>query len=397
MNYLHIMPPSQRMMLTYVEMLRKNFPAEQHRIVLCEPIAAGDAGLLLYDNVVPFEALGNNKFKRLKNITEELNKADRIVFHSFMPTKIWNLAIFLNQSILDRSLWVVWGIDLYNYQRPRNGFRNKLFNNLGYKFRSRMRYPVVVSEPDAEEYNKRFGTHVVKYAPYAFADSRFELMDKAKEEKKDDPIFLEKLHEYADPCFAGEISDDSINIQVCHNGFSFNKHFEVLNYLQPLLLKKEEKQITLYLPLSYGNDQLTKKVTYKDALTSYIKQKFVSKVVVLSKIMPNNYYTKYLSMIDVAIFNAPRHNALGNILQLLYMGKKVYLSSKSPLLDYLCKKGLRVHTVDELKNITYDELIKMDDNSEAPIIIKDMFSVDVMLKRWQDIFEQCEKYDSFQG
>ena len=48
--------------------------------------------------------------------------ADRVVFHNFMPTTSWTGNLLLHKSILDKSIWVIWGIDMYNYKRPGKGF-----------------------------------------------------------------------------------------------------------------------------------------------------------------------------------------------------------------------------------------------------------------------------------
>ena len=181
-----------------------------------------------------------------------------------------------------------------------------------------------------------------------------------------------------------------LRVQVCHNGFPFNKHYEVLNYLAPLCQGKDRNRIKLFLPLSYGNGALANGVTYVDALKSFIKQKFAENVAIISRMMPNNEYTEYLSSIDVAIFNAPRHNALGNILQLLYMGKKVYLSNKSPLLPYLRGKGFIIHTVDELDGISLEELARPDDTQKNREWIRMAFGVETMRDLWRTIFAYSE-------
>ncbi len=395
MKYLHIMPPSQRMMLTYIEMLRKDFSVEQHKIVLCEPITQNDGGLLLFENVVPFEHLGKSRFDKLRNIEKELNNADRIVFHSFMPTRIWTLALLLNQRVLEKSIWVIWGIDLYNFKRDGKSLHSFLFNKIGYYLRSKLRYPVVVSLPDIKEYNDRFGMREVLYAPYAIADSRYDLMDSIlnnKEHKREyyDKDVLSKEKSNTDLVLKEEDDVPSLKIQVCHNGYAFNNHFEILRYLYPLCSKRDNN-IQIFLPISYGDNTLTDNVKYTQALKSYIKQKFIDRVKIIDKMMPNNEYTIHLSEMDIAIFNAPRHNALGNILQLLYMGKKVYLSDRSPLMTYLRNVGFTIHDVKELDGISYEKLSEKDNQKDYRQQIREMFGVETMRRLWTEIFADCEK------
>lgn len=415
MKYLHIMPPSQRMMLTYIEMLRKYFPAEDHKIQLISRIGKVDSCLLLYDNVRTYESLGKKRTEKLASIRKELAEADRIVFHSFMPPAIWKAAFLMEKDVFSKAIWVVWGIDLYNYETKGNDFISKELNKIDYEMRARIKYPIVVSEADMDEYRTRFGTHPVLYAPYAFADMRFIVMDEAMRKRKEtieaglpkgagDAAAAEEENKADEKQTSNEAVapaekplfyvpyelGGALRVQVCHNGFPFNKHFEVLNYLTPLCQGKNRDKIKLFLPLNYGNGALANGVTYVDALKSFVNQKFAENVEIISRMMPNNEYTEYLSSIDVAIFNAPRHNALGNILQLLYMGKKVYLSSKSPLLPYLRGKGFIIHTVDELDGITLEELARPDDTQKNREWIRKAFGVETMCDLWRAIFAYSE-------
>ena len=406
MKYLHIMPPSQRMMLTYVEMLRENFPAEDHKILLASPLTQNDGGLLLYKNVQSFESLGKWKVQRFRNIGKELMAADRVVFHNFMPTTSWTGNLLLHKSILDKSIWVIWGIDMYNYKRPGKGFITGLKNKMNYYMRSRMRYPVAVSECDIKVYNDLFGQHKILFAPYAFSDNRFAVMDEAAKRVQEGErrfIDIRQMADYNPKTgeieSSGNLEEDTgecLNVQVCHNGFPFNQHFEILNLLKTICNGENKGKVRLYLPLNYGDGQLTDTVTYVDALTSYVNQMFDSNVVVLRNMLPNNLYTQYLSQIDIGIFNAPRHNALGNIVQLLYMGKKVYLSEKSPLLPYLREKGLTIHPVSELKGIDLEELSRKDDNNGNKAWIRKAFGVEIMKELWQIIFEYAEDKISYE-
>ena len=368
-----------------------------------------------------YESLGKKRADKLVSIRKELAEADRIVFHSFMPPAIWKAAFLMEKDVFSKAIWVVWGIDLYNYEKKGNSIINKELNKIDYEMRARIKYPIVVSEADLEEYKTRFGTHPVLYAPYAFADARFIVMDEAmrkRQEAIEEGLFKaeenaadaegeneDKAETEADE---KQTSDEAaasavkplpyvpyelggpLRVQVCHNGFPFNKHYEVLNYLAPLCQGKDRNRIKLFLPLSYGNGALANGVTYVDALKSFIKQKFAENVAIISRMMPNNEYTEYLSSIDVAIFNAPRHNALGNILQLLYMGKKVYLSNKSPLLPYLRGKGFIIHTVDELDGISLEELARPDDTQKNREWIRMAFGVETMRDLWRTIFAYSE-------
>ena len=280
LKYLHIMPPSQRMMLTYVEMLRGNFPAEDHKILLATPLSTNDGGLLLYENVQPFESLGKWKIQRFRNIGKELMAADRVVFHNFMPTTSWTGNLLLHKSILDKSIWVIWGIDLYNYKRSGKGFITGIKNKIFYNMRARMKYPVAVSECDIKVYNDLFGQHKILYAPYAFSDNRFAVMDAAIKRFQDGErkgfTDIRRMADYNPETgkiessgIPEEDTGECLNIQVCHNGFPFNRHFEILNLLKTICNGENKGKVRLYLPLNYGDGSLTDTVSYVDNKKSF--------------------------------------------------------------------------------------------------------------------------------
>ena len=71
--------------------------------------------------------------------------------------------------------------------------------------------------------------------------------------------------------------------------------------------------------------------------------------------MQQEEYTNYLWSIDIAIFDADRQNALGNMLKLLYMGSKVYLSPDNPLYAFFLSKGIAVFDARTLSEASVEE------------------------------------------
>lgn len=132
-------------------------------------------------------------------------------------------------------------------------------------------------------------------------------------------------------------------------------------------------------------------MTYVKALESYALQKFPRHVVLMKKMISNDAYTEHLARMDIAVFNAPRHNALGNILQLLYMGKKIYMTRECPLFDYLTEKGFKLHDINELDTISYEEFIAPERDNIRHSWIKRAYSIDEGgVPMWKNVFAYCE-------
>ena len=89
---------------------------------------------------------------------------------------------------------------------------------------------------------------------------------------------------------------------------------------------------------------------------------------------------------DVSILGAPRQNALGNIIPLLYMGKKLYLSEANPLFEFFKSKGFEIHNIKELYGAKYEDIIAPITKSYPNPWIKNYYSVDSNAKRWDVVF-----------
>ena len=448
MNYLHIMPPSKRMMLGYITVLREAFPAENHRILFDNVLGKADWALLLYHrNTVDFPDLGKNKLSKYRALKREFDKADRVVFHCFKPSLPWLLFLYMNRHYLDKAVWVIWGIDLYNYKRPGKGLKARILNHMETECRRRMRYPVVVSEIDRAIYEREFGSYPVLCAPYGFLDERFTEMDELIEEKKQrDEELARKLLEKAEKAAAAENGgseenaeesaaaeaekteskeraeesaaakasaadkadsdaeaadgeaeteeeeeEPKIRIQVGHNAFPFNNHVETLDLLQRFRDGTNDKRIAVVLPIAYGNGDISGRADYRTALIQYANDVFRGvELEFWTKMVDNYAYTKRLATIDIAIFNSERQNGLGNLLQLLYMGKKVYLSPKNPLFPLIRQKGFELHDINELRTASFEEFIKPVETPFPNPWVRESYSVRGNEKIWKIIFAYVE-------
>lgn len=108
------------------------------------------------------------------------------------------------------------------------------------------------------------------------------------------------------------LNNEYINIQIGHSSTSILNHIDVLENL----VKYKNENIKIYIPLSYGNKK------YGDRVQEVATQLFKDKVVCIREMMDKDDYMKFLSAIDIAIFNTTRQIGLGNITPLLYMEKK---------------------------------------------------------------------------
>jgi len=340
--------------------------------------------LLLFENTVELSMLGKRRIRKFINIRKELRQADRVVFHGFVPNTKWFLMLSTCQDIFDKAIWVIWGIDLYNYKRRERSMLDRWRNKMEKRFRERLRYPVVLNEADIPIYKKEFGTQSVMCASYGFMKQRFMQMDRIIAERETQ----DKMQAMQDG--STQETRKALNIQVGNNGFPFNRHRQIFEKLEHILEGEHHDDIKVHVPLSYGNGTLCDNFTYVTAVQNYARKKYPNQVNLMTDMISNVEYTMHLAQMDVAVFNAPRHNALGNMLQLIYMGKKIYMTRESPLFDEFRKIGFIIHDINDLDTVTYEDLISPETgNLKHPWIYRTQ-CISEIFGMWDNVFSYVE-------
>jgi len=108
----------------------------------------------------------------------------------------------------------------------------------------------------------------------------------------------------------------------------------------------------------------------------------------LERNLPLEEYQKFLDSVDVAIFNHDRQQALGNILALLHLGKKVFIKNDITTWDFLNKKGLTLYNTYDIDKLSFEEFVFMDESlkEKNKKIIEKEFSEEKCVELWKNIF-----------
>lgn len=369
MLFLHIVPPSKRMMNTYFRMLREHFPLEEHRFLFIDQCKESESELFDYENVG--ELQGENSKERLKDFFRECNRADVVLWHGIMYGAKKMLPLFYSRKLRKKSVWIMRGLDLYNWKcETKFSLRYRLINGMNYFIRKHLPYVVAITPADEEIYHRQFG-HKAKCrcVVYPFAKEAFVMMDHFDAERKRDNG--EKF------------------ILVGNNAYTFNRHLEALESMS----KFSEENLKLYIPLSYGNDWYDKESDYKSRVAEAAEEIFGSeKIEILNKLIDTDQYTNLLMNMDVAVIASNRQNALGNIFRLLYVGNKVYLSRDNPMYQYFLTEGIDVYDVDTISSCSYDEFIEMPDQKKNSAWIREHHHPDYQYKEWGGLFTELAHF-----
>lgn len=365
MTFLHIILPSKRMMNTYVKMIRENFDKEKHVFLfLNRCVGEKDRELFEYDNVLEIPK-SKNRLWQVWILYKILKRYDCIIWHGMIYDWKKSISIFLLQYQLKKSVWVIRGIDLYNYKLKGNGIKSRIINWVNYKIRKKIPKVVTIFPTDEDVYRKEFGDDAQCYMVfYPIGSESFDEMDKM--------------------AYGRPRSNREVWILNGNNAYTFNRHEDVLNKL----VKFKNENIRIFVPLSYGNDWINDRKSYKEDVIARLKKFFKEKGCPIIKLMPIDEYNVFLSNIDVAIINSNRQNALGNILRLLYIGAKIYLAEDNPAYNYFKSEGISVFSINDIEYQDFEafkqKAMEVTCNRKW---IRNNFHPDYNFLQWGELFD----------
>lgn len=317
---------------TYIQFLSKHYDIHNHYI-LTDTTDQHDASAA-YDKILanfPTSVKPSISIKHLisyfihsRPIRKKMKRADLIIAHGF--TDMWYY--FFSPSTLKKTVWVIWGFDLYDYRTRKNSLYSRIHFQIKKQLVKRIPY-VVARVPDYHLLQEWYG-------------SKAELL-------LVEPLYTNGEFESV-PLTIRDNPSSPIKITLGNSATKTNHHIETLEILR----KFRDENIHLYIPLSYGD------MEYAEIVKEKAKEIFGNKVTILDKFMDPDEYNKHLSTMDIGIFNLDRQQALGNISYLLASGTKIYLDSTSPLWEIFEGYKFRTHPISNLTMEDFDKFMDLD-------------------------------------
>lgn len=178
-----------------------------------------------------------------------------------------------------------------------------------------------------------------------------------------------------------KVEDDSFfRIMIGHSCSTEGDHEATIRELQKCKLPENTR---IFLPLNYGDK------ANGDRIEKVAQDAFGDKAEILRERLPLQEYMKKLWTVDCAIFHTDRQIALGNLIMLLYMKKKIFLKKDSVMWKYFTSRNIPVY---DSSSITLEALQSRTDDIEA----EKQFSMRVNNQRNQEkemaeIYKDLEK------
>jgi dTDP-N-acetylfucosamine:lipid II N-acetylfucosaminyltransferase len=349
-KYLHIMQ-NEKFIGSFIEFINKHFNSSEHFFIILGGLPESKHTIPQQNNILVLDSKFGRKINLVK-LSKILNpyfkEAQKVIIHSLFVANILDF-LFLNQKYLQKSYWVIWGGDLYDYTRKADSLRKRFVIFRKKTIIRKMKGFITYIKGDYELAKKWYSASGEYRECFMYPSNLYK--------EYDIPV---KLH-------------DTVNIQIGNSADPANNHLKILEKLE----QYKDENIKIYAPLSYGDMEYAKMIADKG------KETFGEKFVAMLDFMPFEEYMRFLGEIDIAIFFHKRQQAMGNIVTLLGLGKKVYMRSDITSWQLFEDIDVKVFDVGNIEIDLIDEQIKKENQEK----VKEYFSKENYLQQLNNLFE----------
>lgn len=350
MYILHLFP-NEKFTADYVKRINQLFGADNHVFyIYYNSTQVCNRDDIKADNVIWGELFDD--ITRLKILFEG---AERVILHSLLYENYKQLKTVASLVISTKkpAIWAIWGADLYNkYQEYHRSLNPKKIIKEYQRKRLIKKFYGVITSNDYQELKKRYKTQA-KHFTAMYTYQFIEMISR-------NPI------------------DDLIHIMVGHSATDNCRHIEVFEKLSAY-----NDKIRVYCPLSYPNNP-----EYIKIVSDRGKELFGDHFVPMTQFMKYPEYVQFLNQIDIGIFNNNRQQGNGNITNLLYLGKKIYMSKENTLLKTYRDLGAVIYDYEEIDAPNLLDSLAKEVSVKNHNIIVERYSDENFYKCWKCVFTE---------
>lgn len=338
---------------SFIEVIHQHFSSEPQDF-----ITFGNVDKYPYQqtvNTVHFKTL--NDIRALYRLVIALHTHDKIILHGLFMHQL-TIVLCLMPWLHKKCQWIIWGADLYYHQlsvknkwyRIVEFFRKILIRRLG----------ALITYVEGDYYNAQqwYGAKGQLHECIMYKSNVYTGKSLSKPELD---IFT-------------TASSKKINLLVGNSADPTNNHWQVFDKLMDLDVDKYIGKI--FCPLSYG-DQV-----YAEQVRRLGESMFGDKFNPLMNFMPLTQYEKILDDVDIAIFAHNRQQAMGNTINILGRGKKVYMRADTSSYALFEKLGIKVFSLDNIVLERQSVGVAIDNNRK----VRDYFCERNLVDQLKSIF-----------
>ena len=325
----------------FIDFVAEHFDITQHQFVFLQ------APQYKYGMTKETDVIWIDKKYKVVELLKYMYEADKIIIHGLWSTRLIQI-LFLQPWLLKKCYWIMWGGDFY-FPEKQSWIKKQVIKKMGYLLTG--------TTGDYELAKKWYGAKGKHIKCFNYPSNLYK-----------DYHIRPKVH-------------STINIQLGNSADPTNHHIEVLQSLE----KFKDKNIQIFVPLSYGNLEYAKEVILKG------KEIFGDKFIAFTDFMLFEKYMEFLSEIDIAIFNHRRQQAFGNIISLVGMGKKVYLNKISTLNDVFEELNIKIFNTSDINLEKIDKNVQLNNIEKIQIY----YSQNKLREQLEKIFEMRVKNEKY--
>ena len=340
--------PKEKFTAPFINLINENFNQEEHLFIIFGEHKNFDVNLATkYKNILD---IGDEK--NIFSHKSILQNASKIILHSLIIGKWMTIFFTFNKKLLAKSDWVIWGADLYGYKFRGKGIKAYINEKLKGRIIKNVSGLITHIEGDAKLAREVYKTNGIYKYSFMYKSNVFNEINLSSDEEK-----------------------KGFTIQIGNSADPKNNHLEILDRLKVF----KGKDIRIIVPLSYGP------VDHANKVITYGKKLFGKKFEPIVDFMQYDEYLKLLNSVDIAIFNHERQQAVGNITNLLGLGKKVYIRSDITTWNFCKDHNLIVYdTLKSFKDIFNIDKASLVENKKQ---VRKHFSEKKLIECWKKIFD----------
>lgn len=176
-----------------------------------------------------------------------------------------------------------------------------------------------------------------------------------------------------------KIPKEAPRILVGNSGTPANNHLGVIR-----TLKKIKKDFVAIFPVSYGDER------YIEKLIPVARRELGERFLPLTEFLPADIFAEIIKSVDLAVMNHRRPQGLGNIIALLFAGKKIAMNPKSTATKFLLERGIRLSGVGDVRRIVENLNFELTEGSKLmnSTIVQELFSEEKAVQNLKKLFEE---------
>ena len=267
--------------------------------------------------------------------------------------------------------WIVWGLDLYNNLLLPKGFEMTPKSS-SYFTQSPLTKKIFscFSKISASMKSQRIIRFIEKNIDFIVTDTTENDYDKLLEyyPQLKNKVWKDFFYYPIDVVLGTELINSATsgnNIMIGNSASFTNNHEYAFNFLSKLNIGERK----VIVPLSYSG-----KKYYVEAIKREGSKLFEKNFCPLTDFMPLNTYNELQKSVSVGIFASWRQEAIGNVLILLYLGARVFLSNRNPVYQWAQSHNLHVDSLEDISQQLIDTPLSQDQRDKNRKILMELYN-----------------------